>query len=218
MRSAWTISVMAGVMATPVFGGVVTFSPGFLLFPPRYGQSASFTLTLHATGDVDTINGADVLIGSSSGPEKVTFEFAYSDEWLSAMTNVSSPIAAGYYGWDVLVGGSNPSSGVGRSIVLGTVTLSRGSFGFPWEGAIYVDSEYDDGISGIFRGLPGQEFVSEPLFGVGRFGIAEPGSLALLGVGVLCALRRRMTRVGAPSRIRFMRTFNESDGKPVETG
>ena len=190
MRKAmgvWVLPLLGG-LARQAVGGIVTFSPNFQA--PVPGEVVRMTLTLVATGDVTTISGADVVIGS----HEVPFTFAYSDEWLGVMGRLPPPDPAGFYdGWDFFVGGSTPTIGVGSSIELGTVSIGTASLA---EGVYTIEVNTDfDGFSDIFRGILGQPFVSEPLQGQGVFyvGVPEPATVGLLAWGVAAIARRRVT-------------------------
>lgn len=191
-RPAWSLALLL-CLSSPALAGIVTFSPpsAFIIIP---GEEIVFTLTLQATGPVTDINAADVVIGS-----EVPFDFAYSNEWLAAMELVTIPESVGFYPNDLLVGGLNATVGVGRSIELGTITVQTIGLG-AGEYAIFVDTSVDE-ISGISRGLPGQEFVFEPLFGLGRIAIPEPSTLLLFGAAALVFGAVRVTGRRKASRI-----------------
>lgn len=195
----WLIAgvVLAMPCGARAFAGTVTFSPEVL--PLWGGWTGRFTITLQATGEVDTISGADVVIVTDANPDFFDYEFAYSDEWLAAM-EVVTPLteSVDFYPWGILVGGASADVGVGRSIVLGTLSIT--DLGIAAEAdRIFVSGEID-GLSTLFRGLPGQEFVSEPLNGAGwiAFGVPEPGTACLLSVaalGLIQAGRRSFRRL-----------------------
>lgn len=175
---------LVGFIATQSFAGSVLFSPSPQDGVIR-GETVTFDLTLQAGGTVPTISGGDIVVGSS-----IPFSFAYSSAFTAAMPNITAPGPVGVYANDFLVGGSNPTTGAGASLLLGTVTVQTGGLA---DGTYTVEVNSDtDGFSNIFRGIPGNPFVSEGLSGSGSFTVVpEPATLSLLGLGVLGLIRRR---------------------------
>ena len=176
-----------GWLNTHALGGLANFSPSAVEVTP--GTPVVMEITLQATGVVTMITDGDILIVSND----VDFLFAYSDDFLAAMQYVS-PICAGeiYVPGQCLVGGSNTTVGAGTTLSLGRITVDTSSLP---NGTyhIAVDSGID-GFSGIFRGLPGQPFVSESLSGGGTITVVipEPATLSLLGIGLLGLIHRRL--------------------------
>lgn len=162
------------------FAGFVSFDPEKASVLP--GEPAVFGVTL-VSDTLGDIQGADVVLGS----DDVAFGFQYSDEWGSAMVNVSTPSPLGIFPFDLFVGGNGPLPIGLSSILLGTVTvettgLAEGQY------SIFVDSSRD-GFSSIGLGT-----TFDPISGTGLINVVpEPMTLSLLGLGALALLRRRRT-------------------------
>ena len=186
MKSIIAIGAVALFVAVPALGvGTATFIPSDVYVPA--GTPAIFDIEI--TSGVGNFDAADLLIGSDDlatpVPSITAGDFAYHPDWNAAFASVTTPVyATGMFGYDyfVQVGGGN-STPVGASVMLGTVTLD--TTGVP-NGDYYVRIDSNDGFSEL--ALAG---AGEDLSGYGIIHIPEPGSLALLGLGMVVGLRRR---------------------------
>jgi len=109
-------------------------------------------------------NTADVVIGSH---EAANVGFSFSSTWTSAFANVTTPaFDNGFYAQDVYVGG-NISASVGRSLLLGTVTID--TTGMAYGSHDVIINHTFDGVSTL--GLSG---TPEALNGLGTFAVTPP--------------------------------------------
>ena len=182
MKKVAAILVGVVFLNSYAFAGLVSFDPEKASVLP--GEAAVFGVTL-VSETLGDIQGADVVLGSDDVP----FGFQYSDEWTSAMGNVSAITPLGIFPFDLFVGGNNPLEPIGlSSILLGTVTADTTGLAVGQQYSIFVDSSRD-GFSSIGLGT-----TFDPISGTGLINVVpEPVTLSLLGLGALALLRRRRT-------------------------
>ena len=173
-------------VAVPALGvGTATFNPPVVNVPA--GTPAVFDILI--TSGVGNFDAADLIIGVDNlgGAVPGITLFEYDPAWVSAFASIIDPPQYGSgtfpaYVDFAYVGGSNQAS-VGASVMLGSIALD--TTGLP-NGDYPVRIDSNDGFSELTLGG-----VGEDLSGYGTIHIPEPGSLALLGLGMVVGLRRR---------------------------
>lgn len=142
------------------------------------GPGDSYQVTIMSFADVNAVTVQDLLWGSQGVAQYVTAGYLYEQEVEAFANNNSDP--KGYYNWAVWYLFDPQAAGAylddaGKAIVEGliadaqTATAGKQPTDFDWASTVFIYTP-----TGSF----GQEFYGAP-------SVPEPGTLAMMGTGVL---------------------------------
>jgi hypothetical protein len=171
--------LMVVVGTSNVFAGRVDFSPVSATVNP--GEMASFDVSI-SVESLEAFDSASLVVGSND----LGIGFSYAESWIDQQAlPPSAPVSAGIYPHDLFFGGF--LSAAVPSALVGTLTADTTGLA-PGDYTVIVDSGADFDTSSL-----GLVAASESLFGSATVTVVpEPATLALLGIGGIAVLRRRL--------------------------